>query len=68
MLQRTDKQLENAKEEIGFYSIKDVSYMTDISEETIRRLCMTGKLKATKYGKCWIITKKCLIDFFSCVE
>lgn len=68
MLQRTDIEIKAVKNEIGFYSIKDVSRMTGISDETIRCLCKAGELKARKTGKSWIITKMALINYFSCIE
>lgn len=40
-----------------FYSVKEISKSTNISEQTIRRHIASGKLKAEKIGKSYIINE-----------
>lgn len=50
--------------EITLYDINDLCKFLDISRFTANKLCRERRIKATKVGKEWKITKEALEQYF----
>lgn len=46
-----------------FYTVKELSKMLKLAEETIREKLRHGNLKGLKLGRCWRVTEKNLINY-----
>jgi excisionase family DNA binding protein len=49
---------------VTFYTVKEVSEILQLSEQSIRKYIRTGKLRGQKIGKPVYIPAKSLNDFF----
>lgn len=58
MNQHVDIERQRELKELRLYSVPELARLWDVSNRTLYRYIHSGKLKATKVGKRWRITRK----------
>lgn len=51
--------------DLKLYSIKELSELTGVSGETLRKYLSSGKIAGQKFGKTWYVTEEKLRDYFN---